>query len=416
MGVFDKLKFFETIGYTPHQGQLKLHTSKARFRILACGARWGKSTAAMYEAMAAMVKPDSMGWVVGCTYDMADIIFGPLIREWLTIRPDFVESYSFSKRYIMLKNGAQAWARSAEKPVSLLGRGLDWEVVDEPGNMKEIVWQEYLQSRLMERKGWAMFTSTPKGKGWYWHLFKKGQKKNESMYDSDYHSQEGPSWQNPIVDKEFVIRSKKNYTERYWKQEVLGEFLDDSGTVFKHVRRYATGSLAEPIEGMGYSIGVDLGKSQDWTVITVMNPDGCVVYWERIAQGTNWDVQRMRVAEASKKYNNATCYVDSSGLGDPVVDEMMAVGVPVYPVKTAQEKPMLVEALVIAMENGKICYPDLPILINELEIFEHGKTGIAKRDTYNAPEGFHDDAVISLALAWRGHGSVEGWAIPTKGL
>jgi hypothetical protein len=70
-------------------------------------------------------------------------------------------------------------------------------------------------------------------------------------------------------------------------------------------------------------------------------------------------------------------------------------------VPTAQEKTLLIDALTVAMDNGRISYPEIQVLLGELETFEHELTATG-RDRYTAPEGFHDDAVISLALAWRG--------------
>jgi len=408
---FDKLAFFDAIGYQPHPGQMKLHLATARYRILACGSRWGKSTAASREAMAAMMKPDSLGWVVGPTYDLASIVFREIMYGWLKARPDFVEDYSETRGYMRLINGAECYAKSADNPASLLGRGLDWLIPDECALMQERVWQEFLQARLIEKKGWAMFTSTPKGKGWFYQLFLRGKDAEQA----DYYSQEGATWENPIVDKEALLKNKPNWTKRYWDQEVLGHFIEESGAVFRNIRGdHLSGDFQEPSKGHSYVAGVDLAKHQDWTVITVLDETGHVVCWERLDQGTGWPTQKMRIASISTKYNGATCYVDSSGVGDPIVDDLGAMGVPVMPVPTAQQKTQLIDALVVAMDNNKITYPEIPVLLNELEIFEHEKTGTG-RDKYGAPSGMHDDAVISLALAWRGVVGEQEWFIPTKG-
>jgi hypothetical protein len=70
----DKAALFEDLGYEPHAGQLAVHRSTARFRVVACGVRWGKTFAAAMEAIAAALEPkeSAIGWVVAPTYDLAD--------------------------------------------------------------------------------------------------------------------------------------------------------------------------------------------------------------------------------------------------------------------------------------------------------------------------------------------------------
>ena len=405
--VLDKQAFFAKIGYSPHPGQFKMHENPARFRTLACGARWGKTTCSARELMFGMLKPDSRFWVVSETYDLANKVFREVLWTWLRVRPDFIEDYSESRMYIRTAIDSELFGKSANHPESLLGESLDGVAIDEPPIMRENIWTEFLMPRLMDRRGWAFFTGTPKGKGWYYHLFKRGLVPGQS----DYYSQEGPSWENPIIDRVQLEREKSDgiWTERFWQQEVLGMFLEDSGAVFKNVLRHVAGGLQPPKPGEVYAIGADLAKHMDWTVITVMDKTGHIVDWERLPQGTSWPMQKIRIAEKSAKYNNAIVYIDSSGVGDPIVDDLRMMQVRLQPVPTAQEKTMLIDALVVAMDNDTITFPELPVLINELQIFEHEKTKTG-RITYNAPAGFHDDAVISLALVWRGIGGMSSKA------
>jgi hypothetical protein len=68
----DRDALFEDLSYTPHPGQLLVHRSRARFRVLACGTRWGKSTCAAMEAVAALLEPRerAVGWLVAPTYEV----------------------------------------------------------------------------------------------------------------------------------------------------------------------------------------------------------------------------------------------------------------------------------------------------------------------------------------------------------
>jgi hypothetical protein len=144
-----------------------------------------------------------------------------------------------------------------------------------------------------------------------------------------YYSQEGPTWENPAINKEQLLAQKPNWTARYWQQEVLGAFLDSGGAVFREPRKHISGDFEEPKSGEGYAIGADLAKHQDWSVFTIMNSAGHVVHWDRIPQETNWPQQKMRIAELSKRYNRATAFIDCSGIGDPILDDLKSMSVPV---------------------------------------------------------------------------------------
>ena len=91
--------------------------------------------------------------------------------------------------------------------------------------------------------------------------------------------------------------------------------------------------------------------------------------------------------------------IDSTGLGDPIYDELRREQVPVEGYKlTNASKAELIENLSIQIEQHKISYPKLPELIAELKMYGWTKTK-GGNIIYNAPEGYHDDIVISLALA-----------------
>ena len=148
-----------------------------------------------------------------------------------------------------------------------------------------------------------------------------------------------------------------------------------------------------------FVIGVDLAKTQDFTVLTVINAQtGQVVEIERF-NNISWVIQKERIKALAEKYNNARIVLDATGLGDPIFDDLYREGLNVIPFKfTHQSKVKLIEHLAIMIENRKIYILPNDTLINELSVFEYkeSRSGVI---TYSAPEGYHDDCVISLALA-----------------
>ena len=69
--------------------------------------------------------------------------------------------------------------KSSDNPNSLVGEGLDYLVLDECAKMKKVIWEMYLRPTLSDRKGKALFITTPEGYNWIYDLYLLGQDKNE---------------------------------------------------------------------------------------------------------------------------------------------------------------------------------------------------------------------------------------------
>ena len=83
----DKEALFKRLAYAPHEGQLAVHRSTAKRRVLAAGCRWGKSTCGSMEAIAAVLQPceKSLGWIVAPTFDTVDRTF-EFVKETIVAR------------------------------------------------------------------------------------------------------------------------------------------------------------------------------------------------------------------------------------------------------------------------------------------------------------------------------------------
>jgi hypothetical protein len=398
---FQKATFFRDLGYEPHPGQWEVHNSSAPRRILASGVRWGKSRCAAAEALAAAMAPAerSVGWVVAPTYDLADRVFREIqvaalkgLRHRLVVMKE-------AERRILLRNMAggvsEVRAKSADNPVSLLGEGLEWVIVDEASRLKPAIWQSHLSQRLIDKKGWALLISTPRGKGYFHDLYLRGQGR-----DPDYKSWNYPSWTNPLLEPSVIEEERSRVPERVFRQEYAAEFLEGAGQVFRNVRECATGEWREPSPEETYVAGLDLAKVEDFTVLVVMNHRRELVFADRFHK-LDWAIQVGRIKAALDRYK-CLVLVDTTGTGEPVYESLRAAGVcaEAYPF-TAKSKAALVDNLSILFESRRITLPRpelAPELIDELEAFEFSVTEAGHVRT-SAPSGMHDDLVIALGLA-----------------
>jgi hypothetical protein len=98
-------------------------------------------------------------------------------------------------------------------------------------------------------------------------------------------------------------------------------------------------------------------------------------------------------------FNMCPVIIDSTGVGDPIAEDLYMAGVPVRPFKfTTATKPPLVRKLQFAIENQQFTMPMIDVLYRELQMFSYTITP-AGFVVYAAPNGHKDDSVFALALA-----------------
>jgi len=381
--------------YIPHPGQKRLHDSNTRFKICAMGRRWGKTLACVYEILQVAVNnPHKVCLWVAPVYQQTKIAW----RFMSDIPSPVIKRKSVQDMEIELMNGSLIKFGSTEKWENLKGIGIDHLVIDEAAMIKRDAWEEALRPALADKKGRAIFISTPKGKNWFYELFTRGNDPSLPQYESFTF----PTSNNPYIDPAEIEYARLTIPDRAFRQEFLAEFLDDGAGVFRNIKGCFKGdSLGSPNVDWPYVMGADIAKHQDFTVITVLDKNRHVVDFVRFNK-IDWPFQKQRIAEFAKKWNNAKVILDATGVGDVVYDDLSRAGLNISPYKfTNESKKVLIEGLAVDMEQNRISYPDCPeiqVMVGELEIFGYEVTR-SGNVRYNAPEGYHDDCVISLALA-----------------
>lgn len=301
-----------------------------------------------------------------------------------------------SELTLYLKNGSLIQLHGADQPESLKGANPIGGGADEYDTMKPELWNEVIYPIINNNNGWWWFLGTPKGK--------------KNLYKHLNFSREGlPNWygmhlrgdKSGILSQEQLEEAQKTMTEDLYRQEILCDFLENSGVVFRRINLASDATPRTPEASIRYVMGVDLAKHQDYTVIVVVDTTtNKEVYRDRFNK-IEWPFQKAKIASVAKFYNNARVYLDATGLGDPISDDLIRSGLSVEPIKiTSQSKKELIEKLSIWIEQGYYHFinDEQGNAVYELENFSytlspHGST------QYGAPEGFHDDEVIAKALA-----------------
>jgi hypothetical protein len=306
---------------------------------------------------------------------------------------ELIEEIHRADRHVLLRGNRNVWFKSADNPDSLRSQGIKVLWVDEGAQIAEEAWTLALRPALMDEKGIAFFTGTPRGHNWYFQLWTRGQDPSQK----DYKSWSFPSASNPYLDPAEIASFARDMPELAYRQEVLAEFLEDVGSVFRGVDRIVKCSFESPNRFKQYVMGADLAKLEDFTVLAVLDADGRLVAFDRFSE-LDWVFQRKRIVQLVQRYD-ARLLIDSTGVGDPVCDELYRENVRVEGYKfTNATKKDLIENLSIMIENQQLTIPNIPELINELKLYGY-KTTASGNVQYGAPEGYHDDCVVALALA-----------------
>lgn len=387
-------KSLEVQLYTPHAGQMLLHNSKARFRVMSCGRRFGKTLAASNElSKNALEHPSTLNWWVAPTYRQTEIAFEIMAEA---LKPVLAKPANRSRMRLDVINGSVIECRSAERYENMRGDGPSFVVFDEASKCPKAAWTEVVRPALADKQGRAIFISTPWGRDWFWELFQRGQ----DPEFPDWWSHSFPTTSNPFVPASEVEEARLTLPSNVFAQEFLAEFLDDAATVFRNVDGCAVGTFKEPQVGHFYIVGWDMAKYTDYSVITVIDCNTReVVYFERFT-GIQYRVQiDDHLVPIVHRYNGAHVFMDVTGVGDPLLEEVRNrdIGADGY-YFTNQKKKELVDRAVVAIEKNLITYPPIKELTDELKEFTYKLTP-SGNIIYGAPEGKHDDCVISLALA-----------------
>lgn len=261
----------------------------------------------------------------------------------------------------------------------------------------------YIRPILAENGGWAIFNGTPRGKNHAWEVMQIGK-------DSGWFVETLTVNDTQIIPTEVLEAEKREMPQALFEQEYYCAFLEGAGQFFRRIKQN-TYPLDKILANEGdFQLGVDLAKYQDWTVITPFNLNFFIAYPQERFNQVDWNLQKARIEAAARRHHTidtnetALIWPDSTGIGDPVVEDLKAKGLRIGGEDgkgfkfTETSRQQLLDNLAILLEQDKIKIPADEGLLNELEAFQYSLSERGKIKV-GVPEGMHDDRVMSLALS-----------------
>lgn len=224
---------------TPWKTQVEGHNTKARFKSIFAGSRYGKSKWGAREVLPDIMKPNTRGWIVGPKYEQPSKEFR-YIYDDLVVRMGFRPKRELNVQYstpgpqvLIFPWGAEVHTKSAENPESLLGEEIDWLILSEASRLPENIYDQYLRARLGSRKGRVVIPTTPHGYNWIYKRFYLPAVDG----DPDYWAKIVSVKENPLFSREEYEKAKKELPEDIFKEQYDGEFVAQTGLIYKRFIR-----------------------------------------------------------------------------------------------------------------------------------------------------------------------------------
>ncbi len=225
------------IAYDPLPSQRRFHRSAARFKGFSGSIGSGKSKALCFESLQlAYENPGRVGLIGAPTYPM---LRDATLQAFTEILNSNEIPFDFNKSEYVLTfrdTGSKVLLRSLDEFERLRGTNLAWFGVDELSYTAEEAWLR-LEGRLRDplaRRLCGCAVWTPKGYDWVYKKFLKDTPAGYEVILAKPH--ENRFLLDAVPD--FYDRLKTSYDEKFYRQEVLGEYLSaHSGLVYREFQR-----------------------------------------------------------------------------------------------------------------------------------------------------------------------------------
>lgn len=232
--------------------QRRVAEDDSRFKVVSAGRRSGKTTLSIRQICYYARQPNKEIFYITSSYRAAKmIVWKPLKNMLLDLR--WVKKINESELSLTLKNGTTISLKGSEDPSRLRGVSLDYVVIDEAAycTLGEL-WGEVIRPALADKRGEALFISTPAGKAnEFYDMFQEG--KGTSGWNS---------WQLTTLEAGFVTEdeveaARADMTERQFKQEFEASFEDlGSRIAYAFEREQNVKTSPEPVNNE-IIVGID---------------------------------------------------------------------------------------------------------------------------------------------------------------
>jgi phage terminase large subunit len=164
--------------YEPREAFIPFHQRHHRFAALVCHRRAGKTVAVVNDTIAKAIytkKKNARYAYIAPFYRQAKDVAWTYLKDYAAPFTKKVRESALRIELLDELGGGWITLYGADNPDALRGLYFDGVVLDEAGDMRPALWSEVVLPTLVDRKGWAVFIGTPKGKNHFYDVYKRSQ-------------------------------------------------------------------------------------------------------------------------------------------------------------------------------------------------------------------------------------------------
>lgn len=203
--------------------QSRIFHDLRRFRVVAAGRRFGKTTLAIPELERMVWGHDREAWYIAPSYRQAKQIFWRPLKKALA---PYTKKLNESELSIELAWGSRVALKSGFNYDSLRGNGLNGVIFDEYADIPPEAWTEVVRAMLSDKMGTAMWIGTPKGRN---HFYELGQM---AKVTRDWAFYSYTTLQGGNVPPSEVEAARRDLDEKTFRQEYEASFENYAGSVY----------------------------------------------------------------------------------------------------------------------------------------------------------------------------------------
>jgi len=203
-----------TIPYKPRPLQKEIHKNLARFSVLVCHRRFGKTVLTVNELIKKCLQcklPRPRYYYIAPTYSMAKRISWDYLKYYTSVLPKM--EYHETELRADLPNGGRIQLLGCERPQTLKGLYMDGVVLDEVAQMPPKMWTEVIRPALSDRKGFMVAIGTPQGHNSFFELY------NHGLQDENWYAKSFKASETNIVDEQELAEAKKMMPPEIYEAE-----------------------------------------------------------------------------------------------------------------------------------------------------------------------------------------------------
>lgn len=371
----------------PHPAQREVIARAARYTVVACGRRWGKTMLAIRLLIACGLGKCQPVAYFAPSYKYVSEVWRELRRR---LRPAIVAINNAERRIELLGGGViDVW--SLDNPDAGRSRRYARVVIDEAALVGDLeyAWTASIRATLADLQGDAWFLSTPRGKQAFYDLFLRAQ------HDPLWAAVQQPTGANPYISAEEIAAMRVDMPAHIAAQELDAQFVDASGSLFRREHLRIVDAAPDGLRwSRGYDLAASTKTSADYSasVACAVGPDGTVYLRDGWRMRAEWpDVRRVMV-ETMRAEQQALHVIEQALHGLAAVQDLLrdpaVAGIAIRSQPVDRDKYTRALPLAARAEQGKLA------LVRGAWVREWMDEALL------FPTGAHDDYVDAATLAY----------------